>query len=172
MICERAAVARAKRRDALCFVRFMVEQMSVPALNTCANMLREGNVLGKTLRLQALMDIHQTKPMRVKEPVELEPLTKIDEIRRFSNKELRLTKELLMTLLKSSKYCGPISNKPYQYVSGIVGMVYKPFMSEHIRDCYLDYEQAVLLRFWLTIISTIRRIANTKSTCGLYCMKR
>ena len=31
--------------------------------------------------------------MNLKEPVELEPMTKIDEIRRFSNKELRLTKE-------------------------------------------------------------------------------
>ena len=40
---EGAAVACAKRRDALCFIRFMLEQISVPALNTCAKMLREGN---------------------------------------------------------------------------------------------------------------------------------
>ena len=32
---EGAAVACAKRRDALCFIRFMMEQISVPALNTC-----------------------------------------------------------------------------------------------------------------------------------------
>ena len=38
-----AAVACAKRRDALYFVRFIIEQISVPALNTCAKMLREGN---------------------------------------------------------------------------------------------------------------------------------
>ena len=37
MICEGAALACAKRRDALCFVRLMLEQISVPALNTCAN---------------------------------------------------------------------------------------------------------------------------------------
>ena len=40
---EGAAVACAKRRDALCFVRFMMEQISVPALNTCVKMLREDN---------------------------------------------------------------------------------------------------------------------------------
>ena len=39
---EGAAVACAERRDALCFVRFMIEQISVPALNTCVEMLREG----------------------------------------------------------------------------------------------------------------------------------
>ena len=90
-----AAVACAKRRDALCFVRFMLEQLSVPALNTCVKMLREGDERAKALLLLALLDIHQSKLMRVnmKEPVELEPMQKVGKIRRFSNKELRLTKE-------------------------------------------------------------------------------
>ena len=46
---EGAAVACAKRRDALCFVGFMLEQLSVPALNTCAKMLRDGDDRAKTL---------------------------------------------------------------------------------------------------------------------------
>ena len=36
---EGAAVACAKRRNALFFIRFMIEQLSVPALNTCVKML-------------------------------------------------------------------------------------------------------------------------------------
>ena len=65
MICEGAAVvvASAERRDDICFVRFMFQQMSVPALNTCAKMLREGSESAKTLLLQALLDIHQSKPL-------------------------------------------------------------------------------------------------------------
>ena len=80
---ERAAVACAKQRDALCFVRLMIEQISVPALNTCAKMLREGSDRAKTLLLHALLDIYQRKPMQVnmKEPVEMEPMKKIDELR-------------------------------------------------------------------------------------------
>ena len=76
MIQEGAAVACAKRRDALCFVRFMLKQKSMPALTTCNKMLREGSDLANTLLLQALIDIHQSKPKQVnmKEPVELEPL--------------------------------------------------------------------------------------------------
>ena len=76
MICEGAVVVCAKRKNALCFVRFMLEQMSVPALNTCAKMLRECSDLVKTLLLQALLDIHYSKPLRenMKELVELEPL--------------------------------------------------------------------------------------------------
>ena len=54
----------------------MLEQISEPALNTCAKMLREGSEPAKTLLLQAQLDIHQIKPMRLnmKDPVELEPL--------------------------------------------------------------------------------------------------
>ena len=149
IIQEGMAVACAKRRDALCFVRFLIEQISAPALNNCVKMLREGDERAKALLLLALLDMHQSKPMRVnmKEPEELEPMRKSDEIRRFSNKELRLTKESMGALPKSSEYCGPSKKKSYSYVSGVIGIAYNPFLSEDIRDCFFDYEQAVLLRF-------------------------
>ena len=164
-----AAVACAKPRNALCFIRFMIEQKSVPALNTCVKMLREGDERAKASLLLALLDIHQSKPMRVnmKEPVELEPMKKIDEIRRFSNKEMRLTKESMGALSKSSEYCGPIRKKSYSYGSEIIGMSHNPFINEDIRDCFFDYEQAVLLRFWMSRIATIRIAANQQTKPGL-----
>ena len=105
LMIQEEAVACAKRRDALCFIRFMIEQISVPALNTCVKMLREGDERAKALLLLALLDMHQSQPMRMnmKEPEELEPMRKIDEISRFSNKELRLTKESMGALPKSSE---------------------------------------------------------------------
>ena len=110
IIQEGMAVACAKRRDALCFIRFIIERISVSALNTCVKMLKEGDERAKALLLLALRDMHQSKPMRVnmKEPEELEPMRKIDEIRRFSNKELRLTKESMGVLPKSNDYRGSI----------------------------------------------------------------
>ena len=166
---EAAAVACAKWRDALCFVRFMIEQISVSTLNTCVKMLREGDERAKASLLLALLEIYQSKPMRVKmkEPVELEPMKKIDEIRRFSNKELRLSKEFMGALPSSSEYCGPIRKKSYSYVSGIIGMAYKFFLNEDIRDCFFDYEQAVLLRFWNSRIATIGSAANQQTKLGL-----
>ena len=155
--------------ETLCFVLFTLEQMSVPAPNTCAKMLREGTELANTLPLQALMDIHQSKPMRanMNEPVKLELLKKIVEIRTFSNRELRLTKESMDILLKSSEYCGPIRKNSYHCVCGIVGTAYNPFINEDIRDCYFDYEQAVLMRFLPSRISAIRSIASQQVKLGL-----
>ena len=124
MIKEEAAVACANWRDALCFIQFMLEQLSVPALDTCAKMVRESSKSAKTLLLLALLDLDESKPMRakMKEPVEVEQLKRIDEIRRFSNKELRLMKESRGTLLKPSEYGGMIRNKSYHNVSGKAGM--------------------------------------------------
>ena len=103
----------------------------------------------------------------MKEPVKLEPKKKIVEIRRFSKKELRLTKESMAILLKSREYCGPIRKNSYDYVSGIVGMAYNPFINEDIRDCYFDYKQAVLLKFLPSRISAIRSIASQQVKLGL-----
>ena len=166
IIQEGMAVACAKRRDALCFIRFLIEQISVPALNTCVKMLREGDERAKAL---LLLEMHQSKPMRVnmKEPEELEPMRKIDEIRRFSNKEMRLTTESMGALPKSSEYCGTIKKKSYSYVSGIIGIAYNPFLSEDIRDCFFDYEQAVLLRFCSSRIVTIKSANNLQTKLGL-----
>ena len=80
--------------------------------------------------------------VNMKEPVELKPIKKIDEIRRFSNKELRLTKESIGALSKSSEYCGQIRKKSYSYVSAIVGMAYSPVINEDARDCFFDYSVA------------------------------
>ena len=103
----------------------------------------------------------------MKEPEELEPMRKIEEIRRFSNKELRLTKESMGALPKSSEYCGPIRKKSYSYVSEVIGIAYNPFLSKDIRDCFFDYEQAVLLRFWTSRIVTIKSATNPQTKLGL-----
>ena len=174
IIQEGMAVACAKRRDALCFIRFLIEQISVPALNTCVKMLREGDERAKALLLLALLDMHQSRQMRVnmKEPEELEPMRKIDEIRRFSNKELRLTKEFMGALPKSSEYCGTIRKKSYSYVSGVIAIAYNPFLSEDIRDCFFDYEQAVLLRFWTSRIAPIKSATNPQTKLGLVLVEK
>ena len=172
---EGAAIACAKPRDALCFIRFMIDQMSVPAnVSACVKMLKEGDERAKALLLLALLDMHQSKPMRLnmKKPVEQEPMRKIDEIKRFSNKELRITKESMGALPKSSEYCGPIRKKSYSYVSGIIGMAYNPFLIEDISDCFFAYEQAVLLRFWTSRIATIRSAGNQQAKLGLVLEER
>ena len=46
-------------------------------------------------------------------------------------------------------------------------MAYNSFINEDKRDCFFDYEQAVLLRFWKSRIATIRSAANQQTKLGL-----
>ena len=57
--------------------------------------------------------------------------------------------------------------KSYSYVSEIVGMACIPFINEDIRNCFFDYEQAVLLRFWFSRVATIRSAVNQQAKLGL-----
>ena len=60
---------------------------------------------------------------------------------------------------------------PYD-VPGVIGIAYNPFLNEDIRDCFFDYEQTVLLRFWTSRIATIRSAANQQTTLGLVLEKK
>ena len=46
-------------------------------------------------------------------------------------------------------------------------MAYNLFINEDIRECFFDYEQVVLLRFWLSRIATIRSAADQQVKQGL-----
>ena len=46
-------------------------------------------------------------------------------------------------------------------------MAYNPFINEDIHDCFFDYEQAVLLKFWMSRIATIRSATNQQTKLGL-----
>ena len=52
-------------------------------------------------------------------------------------------------------------------MSGIIGIAYNLLLNEGIRDCFFDYEQAVLLRFWTSRIATIRSADSQQAKLGL-----
>ena len=165
IIQEGAAVACAKRRDALCFIRFMLEQISVPALNTCVKILREGDSL--TLASTAEYAAKQTDEGEYERTRGVRAHEECRRNQEIFKQGAESHKRVYVALPKSSEYCGPIKKKSYSYVSGIIGIAYNPFLSEDIRDCFFDYEQAVLLRFWTSRIVTIKSAANPQIRLGL-----
>ena len=66
-------------------------------------------------------------------------MRKIEDKRRVSKKELRLTKKSIGTLIKSIALFGSMRKKTYQYVSGALEMAYNPSKNEDVRDCYFDF---------------------------------
>ena len=68
----------------------------------------------------------------------MESYRKLEEVRRCSNKELKVSRELIEAVKGQKDFATLGRLKSFQYVSGIPGMAYNPFVNEEAREAYLD----------------------------------
>ena len=92
-----SAIAWAKRKDALCFVRFVVDRIPTPVLGECIKTIRQGGVDGERNFLRALLELYQDMSLAIpnKESNDMESYRRLEEVRRYSNKELKVSRELI-----------------------------------------------------------------------------
>ena len=138
-----SAIAWAKRKDALCFVRFVVE-------------------------------LYQDMPLTVpnKESNDMESYRKLEEVRRYSNKELKVSRELIEAVKGQKEFATLGKLKSFQYVSGIPGMAYNPFVNEEAREAYFDYEQVIVLNFWVERIKETGMLMVKQPKLGIILEER
>ena len=79
----------------------------------------------------------------------MESYRKLEEVRRYFNKELKVSRELIEAVKGQKEFATQGKLKSFQYVSGIPGMAYNPFVNEEAREAYFDYEQVIVLNFWV-----------------------
>ena len=105
----------AERREALRFIRLILEQVSALELIRRAKLLKEDSELKRTLLLQALVAIHQSKPLLVsmKESVEMELLRRIGEIIDSPTITSVSRKKTKGKLVEFSDYCRSTREKFY-----------------------------------------------------------
>ena len=138
-----SAVAWAKRKDALCFVRFVVDRIPTPVLGECIKIIRQKGVDCERNFLRALLELYQDMPLTVpnRESNDMESYRNLEEVRRYSNKELKVNRELIEAVRAQKDFATLGILKSFQYVSGIPGMAYNPFVNEEAREAYFDYGQ-------------------------------
>ena len=93
-------------------------------------------------------------------------------MRRYSNKELKVSRELKVSLsqetIKGQKDYATLGKlKSFQYVSGIPEMAYNPFVNEEAREAYFDYEQVVVLDFWVELFKEIGILMMEQPKLGI-----
>ena len=144
-----SAIAWAKSKDALCFVRFVVDCIPTPVLGECIKIIRQKGVDCERNFLRALLELYQDMPLTVpnRESNDMESYRKLEEVRRHSNKELKVNRELIEAVRGQKDFATLVKLKSFQYVSGIPGMAYNPFVNEEAREAYFDYEQVIVLNF-------------------------
>ena len=135
------AWAKCKRCALLC--GFMVDCIPNPVLEECVKAIRQGSMKREEVLLRASLELYQEMPPRIptKEVNDLYSYRRLEEVRRCSYKELTFAKELLERVRSLKEYVTLGKQKTFQYVSGIPGVAYNPFVNEEARDSYFDFEQ-------------------------------
>ena len=122
-----------------------------PVLGESIKTIRQGGVDCERNFLKTLLELHQDMSLAIpnKESNDMESYRRLEEVRRYSNKELKVCRELIETIRGQKDYATLGKLKSFQYVSGIPGMAYNLFVNEEAREAYFDYEQVVVPNFWV-----------------------
>ena len=113
-----SAIAWAKRKDALCFVRLVVNRVPTPVLAECIRIIRQRGVDGERNFLRALLELYQDMPQAIpnKESNDLETYRRLEEVGRYYNKELKVSRELIEAISGQKDYATLGKLKSFQYV--------------------------------------------------------
>ena len=70
-------------------------------------------------------------------------------------------------LAQAEDYSKPTKRGEYQYVSGVVGIAYNPFLDSEDGNAYMNFEVAELLKFWTVKIIEIDLTKRERRSLGL-----
>ena len=119
--------------------------------------------------LRALLELYKDTPLQIpmKELNDMDSYRRFEEVRRCSNKELTVKR------VRSPKdYATLGKEKSFHYVLGVPGMAYNPFVKEEARHSNFDFEQAVILNFWVETVRELGTITSGKLQLGVILAKR
>ena len=124
--------------------------------------------------LRALLELYQDIPLLMpsKESNNIESYRRLEEVRKCSNKELKVSRESIEAVREQKDYATLGKLKSFQYVSGIPGMAYNTFKDEEAREAYFDYEQVLVLVFWVERVKQTRMFMVEQPKLGIILKKQ
>ena len=156
---DNSDLSLARRKDATCFLRCIMLMMTDSTILAC----HKRAIGSKTVerRVSAvILNVYQSTGIEKEDGSRqsLESHRKLDEIRRFYNKNFEEEPDVHRNLASSREYSRPNKKGEYQYVSGVMGMAYNPFLDSEAGDAHGNYEVAELLKFWREKIMEINAV--------------
>ena len=86
----------------------------------------------------------------------LENHGKLDEIWRFYNTKFKEGHDVHRNLASVENYSRPNQRGEYQFVSGVMGIAYNPFLDSEAGSAHSNHEVTELLKFWTEKIIKIK----------------
>ena len=165
---DNSGLSLARRKDATCFLRWTMSMMTDSTILAC----HQRAIGGKTLERRVstvILNVYQSTGVEKEDGSRqsLESHRKLDEIRGFYNKKFEEKHDVHRNLAPPGEYSKPNKKGEYQYVSGVMGLAYNPFLDLEAGGAHGNYEVAELLKFWTERIMEIDPVERERSGLGL-----
>ena len=154
---DNSGLSLTRRKDATCFLRWKMSMMTDSNILAC----HQRAIGSKTLERRVstvILNVYQSTGIEKEDGSRqsLESHRKLNEIpRRFYNKKFEEKHDVHRNLASTGAYLKPNKKGEYQYVSGVMGMAYNPFLDLEAGSANRNYEVAELLKFWTEKIMEI-----------------
>ena len=160
---DNSGLSLARRRDATCFLRWIMSVMTDSTILACQQRATGSKAMERRVSA-VILNVYQKTGIEKEDGSRqsLESHRKLDEIRRFYNKKFEEKHDVHRNLASSGEYLKPNKKGEYQYVSGVMGMAYNPFLDSEAGGAHRNYEVAELLKFWTEKIVEIDTVEREK----------
>ena len=163
-----SGLSLARRKDATCFLRWIITVRTDSTIQVC----HQKAIGSKTMerRISAvILNVHQSTGIEKEDGSRqsLENHGKLDKIRRFYNKKFEEGHDVHRNLVLAGEYSRPNKMGEYQYVSGVLGISYNPFLDSEAGSAQRNHEVTALLKFWTEKIIEIDPVEREKPSLGL-----
>ena len=133
----------ARREDATCFLRWIKSVMTNSTVQACHRKAMGSKAMKRRVST-VILNVYQSTGIEKEDDSRqsLENHGKLDEIRRFHNKKFEEGHDVHRNLALTECYARPNKKGEYQYVSGVMGIAYNPFLNSEAANAYRNHEVA------------------------------
>ena len=126
---DNSGLSLARRKDATCFLRWIMSVMNNSTVQACHQRAMGSKTMERRVSTVILNVYHSTGIEKEDDSRQsLENHRKLDEKRRFHNKKFEEEHDVHRNLTLAEGYARPNKKGEYQYVSGVMGIAYNPFL--------------------------------------------
>ena len=165
---DNSGLSLARRKDATCFLSWRMSLMTDSTILACHQRASGSKTVERRVSTVILNVYHSTGIEKEDgSRLSLESHRKLDEVRSFYNKKFEEEHDVHRKLASSEEYSRPSEKGEFQYVSGVMGIAYNPFIDSEAGCAHRKHEVAELLKFWTEKIVEIDAVERERPSLGL-----
>ena len=165
---DSSCLSLARRKDATCFLRWILSMMTDSTILACHQRANGSKTVERRVS-SVILNVYQSTGIEkeVGSRLSLESHRKLDQVRGFYNKKFEEGHDVHRNLASSEEYSRPNEKGEYQYVSGVMGIAYNPFLDSEAGGAHRNHKVAELLKFWTEKIVEIDAVERERPSLGL-----